>query len=261
MSSPKEIDLCSDVGSSFGRHRIGEDEAVIPAITSANIDCGWHAGDPMVMDRTVRMVLQEGVSPGAHPGFPDLMGFGQRNLDCTQDEIVNYVLYQLGALHAFCLAHGTRIAHVKPAGNLYLMAVERSDVAAACAEGAARFDTDLVYVALAGEKGERMAQAARQAGLRVAREFFADRAYSSEGTLVSRRLLGSLITDPVQAAERALQMIEQSTVDAIDGTVLHMEAQTICVHSFQTGSGRMAKTIREVLLKAGISLKPMTQLV
>jgi UPF0271 protein len=248
------------VGASFGKHRIGEDDQVMQWITSANIDCGWHAGDPVEMDRTVRLALGNGVGVGAHPGFPDLMGFGQRNLHCSPHEIVRYLLYQIGALAAFCRVHSVPLVHVKPAGNLYLMAVEQADIAKACAEAVARFDTGLILVTLAGRKGEPAAEAGRAAGLKVAREFFADRAYTPEGTLVSRRLPGSLITDPTQAAERVLEVLEEGSVRAIDGTRLDIEAHTVCVHSFQPGSATLARTIREAVEREGGVFRPLRSL-
>jgi len=256
-----KIDFCSDVGSSFGKYRIGEDEEVMKYITSANIDCGWHAGDPVVMDRTVNLAMQNDVNVGAHPGFPDPLGFGQRNMDCTQNEIIQYILYQLGALQAFCTANKTSLTHVKPAGNLYLMAAEHKDVAEACAEAIFRFDPNLVFVTLAGQKGDMMSEIGKKASLRVAREFFADREYTSEGTLVSRRLPGSLITDAVHSAERVLMVLEENRLIASDGTTLHIKANTICIHSFQSGSAAMARSIREILERNSVTFEAMDRLV
>ena len=167
-----KIDLNCDMGESFGAYKLGLDEEVIKYITSANIACGWHAGDPLVMNKTVRMAVEHGVGIGAHPGYPDLLGFGRRNMDCTPEEIRNYVIYQIGALQAFCKVHGTKLSHVKPHGALYLTAVEREDVARAIAEAILSVDENLIYVALAGAKGERMRRIGEEVGLRVAYEAF-----------------------------------------------------------------------------------------
>lgn len=257
----KKIDFCADVGSSFGKHIIGEDEAVFQHITSANIDCGWHGGDPVVMATTVQLAKTNQVNAGAHPGFPDLLGFGQRNMACSPSEIFNYIVYQVGALNAFCVINGVGLTHVKLAGNLYLVAVEDEDIAKASAQAVAEFDSNLIFVVLAGKKGDSMAEIARRAGLRVAREFFADRAYTEQGMLLSRKLEGSLITDPMKAAERVLRVLEDNKVEAVDGTDVFIDAQTICVHSFQTGSGKMAALIRQELEGHKAIFAPMTELV
>ena len=256
-----KIDICSDVGGSFGKHHIGEDEAVMKYITSANVDCGWHGGDPLVMNQTVIWAVQNRVAVGAHPGFPDLLGFGQRYLDCTADEIIHYLIYQLGALKAFCDLQKVKLTHVKPAGSLYLVAVEKPEVAQACAEAIVNFDSSLIFVTLAGQKGDMAAEAGKKAGLRVAREFFADRAYTGEGTLVSRRLPDSLIKDKTRAAERVLELIEDNRLIANDGTPLFLKADTICIHSFQPGSAAMAQSIQRALLDNGITLQSMADFV
>jgi UPF0271 protein len=253
----KHIDLNCDMGESFGAYALGMDAAVIPYIASANIACGWHAGDPLVMDRTVKMAVAHGVGVGAHPGYPDLMGFGRRNLDCTPDEIRNYVIYQVGALQAFCAAHGTRLRHVKPHGALYLTAVENETVARAVAEAVVAVDPDLLYVALAGAKGERMRTIGESVGLKVVYEAFPDRAYTSVGTLVSRKKPGAIIQDPRQVASRALTMAKEKKVIAEDGTVIPLEAQTLCVHGDTPSAVDLVKGIRETLEAEGIQIRPM----
>ena len=197
------IDLNCDMGESFGAYKLGMDEEVMQYITSANIACGYHAGDPQVMEATVRMALAQGVGIGAHPGYPDLMGFGRRNMDCTRDQIRTFVIYQMGALQGFCAAAGTSLAHVKPHGNLYLTAVENEMVATAIAEAIVSFDPSLPYLALAGAKGEMVTRIGTQMGLKVVYESFPDRAYTSEGNLVPRKMEGAVIHDPrSEEAER-----------------------------------------------------------
>ena len=257
----ERIDFCSDVGGSFGKHIIGEDELVIQYITSANIDCGWHGGDPVIMNKPVQLAKSHDVNVGAHPGLPDLLGFGQRNMSCTAFEIYNYVLYQLGAFNAFCVTNGIEPSHVKLAANLYHMAIENEDTAKACADAVVQFDPKLIFVTFAGEKGDIMTDAARGAGLDVVREFFPDRAYNGDGTLVSRQLEGCLISDPSEATERVMRVIEEKKVKAIDGTDIFIEAQTICVHSWQKGAGKMAAMIRSDLERHGVVFTPMADLV
>jgi UPF0271 protein len=251
------IDLNCDMGESFGAYKLGLDEEVIKYITSANIACGWHAGDPLVMDRTVRLAKENGVGAGAHPGYPDLMGFGRRNMDCLPEEIRHYVVYQIGALKAFCDVHGVPLRHVKPHGNLYLTAVENETVARAVAEAIVSVDPELIYVALAGAKGQLMTRIGREMGLKVAYEAFPDRAYTPEGTLVSRRSPGAVIKEPERVAERALKMAAEGRVVAADGTEISLEAQTLCVHGDTPGAVNLVRQIRELLEKEGLEVKPI----
>jgi UPF0271 protein len=253
----KRIDLNCDMGESFGAYKLGMDEAVIQYITSANIACAWHAGDPAVMNHTVAIAVEHGVGVGAHPGYPDLLGFGRRNMDCTMEELRNYVIYQVGALQAFCSAHGTRLQHVKPHGALYLTAVENEDVARAVAEAIVRVNPDLLYVALAGAKGELMTRIGQEVGLKVVYEAFPDRAYSPEGTLVSRRQPGAIIKDPQAVSERALQMVKENAVIAVDGTTIPLEAQTLCVHGDNPKAVDLVKGIRGMLEADGVAVTPM----
>jgi UPF0271 protein len=245
------------MGESFGAYKLGLDEEVIRYITSANIACGWHAGDPLVMDRTVRMAKDHGVGVGAHPSYPDLLGFGRRNMTCSAEEIRNYMVYQIGALRAFCDVHGAKLRHVKPHGNLYLTAVEDENTARAIAEGIVSFDSDLMYVGLAGSKGKLMTRIGVEVGLKVVLEAFPDRAYTADGTLVSRKHPGAVIKEPERVAERALKMARENKVIAIDGTEIHLEAETLCVHGDTPGAVNLVKQIRERLEKEGIEVKPM----
>jgi UPF0271 protein len=251
------IDLNCDMGESLGAYKLGLDGEAIKYITSANIACGWHAGDPMVMDRTVKMAKENGVGVGAHPGYPDLLGFGRRNMDCLPDEIRNYLVYQIGALKGFCDVHGVRLRHVKPHGNLYLTAVENEIVARAVAEAIVSVDPELIYVTLARAKGDLMSRIGKELGLKVAYETFPDRAYTREGTLVSRRQPGAVIKEPGEVAQRALKMAREGKVIATDGTELSLVAQTLCVHGDTPGAIYLLMQIRELLEKEGIEVKSM----
>jgi len=253
----KAIDLNCDMGESFGAYTLGMDHEAIRYITSANIACGWHAGDPLVMNRTVQMASENDVGVGAHPGYPDLLGFGRRSMDCTPEEIKNYLVYQIGALQAFCRVHGTRLRHVKPHGALYLTAVEKEDVARAVAEAIVSVDQNLMFVALAGVKGEVMRSIGREVGLHVVYEAFPDRAYTPEGALASRRIPGAVIRDPEVVAERALRMAAEGKIIATDGTVIEIEAQTLCVHGDNPAAVDLVRTIRQTLESDHILVAPM----
>ena len=256
----KSIDLNCDMGESFGRYTLGLDEEVIKAITSANVACGWHAGDPLVMDATVAMARESGVGVGAHPGYPDLLGFGRRNMDCTLEEIRAYVTYQIGALQAFCTAHGMKLQHVKPHGNLYLSMLEDEDLARAVAEAVARVDPQLICLTLAGAKNRNMTRACEALGLKVAYEAFPDRAYTVDGTLVSRRKPGAVIHDPAQATERALRMARDNEVIAEDGTRIPLEVHTLCVHGDTVTAVDLVKQISQGLTSEGLAVKPLGEI-
>ena len=232
------------MGESFGVYKLGLDEEVIQYITSANIACGWHAGDPLVMRKTVQMAKEHGVAIGAHPGFPDLLGFGRRNMDCTSEEIRDYLVYQIGAMQAFARALGTKVEHVKAHGNLYLMASSDEKAAASIAEAIASVDPDLIWVVLGGTKGNMLNEVGRKVGLRVAWEGFPDRAYDPEGILVSRRQPGAVIKDPEVVAERAL-MMARGKVIAVDGKEIPLSVHTLCVHGDTPGAVGLVKRIRE----------------
>ncbi len=250
-----QIDLNCDMGEAFGDYKLGNDEGIIKYISSANIACGWHAGDPMVMDKTVRLAVENGVAIGAHPGYPDLMGFGRRDMGCTAREITNYLIYQIGALQAFCRAWGTRLTHVKPHGSLYNKAAADEATARAIAEAIIRVDPRLVYVALAGSGGGFMKDIASEMGLNVIYEAFPDRAYTSSGALVSRREAGAVLHDPQVVAARALKMARDGLVTASDGTEIAINPQTLCVHGDNPQAMELARTIREILNANGITVK------
>lgn len=253
--SAYRIDLNSDVGESFGNYKLGLDEQVIPLITSANIACGFHAGDPGVMRRTISLARDHGVAVGAHPGLPDLLGFGRRSMDVSQQEIRDYTTYQIGALQAFTLAAGVRLQHVKPHGALYNMAVRDSRIWETVAAAMADIDTDLILFVLAGSNRKDLEAVGQRCGIRVAFEFFADRAYNPDGSLVPRSLEGAVIHDHDLAAERVIKMATGGTVVCIDGSEIELAAETICVHGDNPSALALVKKIRETLTGAGVSLQ------
>ncbi|HJZ77064.1 MAG TPA: 5-oxoprolinase subunit PxpA [Vicinamibacterales bacterium] len=246
------IDINSDLGESFGAYSIGHDEGLMHAITSANVAAGFHAGDPSVLRDTVRLAKANGVAVGAHPGFPDLVGFGRRELNVTAREAEDMVLYQVAAVAGVAATEGVRIQHVKPHGALFNMAVRNAELAAAIARAVAAFDRNLI---LFGLPGSEILAAGRAAGLRVAAEVFADRAYEADGSLASRRKPGSVIHDPDAVVARAVRMAKERTVVATDGSVVPLEADTICVHGDTPGSDALAAQIRAGLEAAGITVK------
>lgn len=257
MAMSRKIDLNSDVGESFGTYKLGLDEEVIPLITSANIACGWHAGDPAVMKRTVSLTKRHGVAPGAHPGFPDLLGFGRRNMDVTLEEIEDYFAYQIGALAAMASLAGSTLQHVKPHGALYNMAAKDTRIWESAAKILSRLDRDLILVVMAGPHRTEIEEIGRRYGIRIAFEFFADRAYNPDGTLVSRREPGAVFHDDRFASERALKMVREGKVVCMDGTEISLKADTICVHGDNPNAVSLTKQIREKLIDSGIQVAPM----
>jgi UPF0271 protein len=257
MKAKTKIDLNSDVGESFGAYRIGLDEEVIPLISSANIGCGFHGGDPSVMRQTVALAQEHGVALGAHPGFPDLIGFGRRKIDATLEEIRDYVIYQIGALQAFATMQNMKLQHVKAHGALYNMAEQDVRIWEAIAQVIAGIDRQLILVAIAGPMREEVKEIGRRYGIRVAFEFFADRAYNRDGSLVSRREPGAVIHDPQQAAERVLKMVTEKRIVAKDGADIEVVADTICVHGDNPAAVRLTKQIRESLMASGVEVVPM----
>jgi UPF0271 protein len=251
------IDLNSDMGESYGAYTIGADEEVLHFVTSANVACGWHGGDPSVMRRTIQRAKELGVRVGAHPSYPDLLGFGRRVMQITREEARDYLLYQIGALRAFAEALGVQLQHVKPHGAIYNAAVKDRELSLGIAEGVADAGGDLILVGL---PGSLLLKAGQEAGLRVAREAFGDRAYNEDGTLVSRKIAGSLITDPDTVAERVLGFT-RGTVKAITGREIRVEAETICLHGDTPGAGAIARRVRERLEAAGIVPRPLGEFV
>jgi len=246
------IDINSDTGESFGAYTIGHDGGLFKSITSANVAAGFHAGDPSVLRDTIRLAKRHGVAVGAHPGFPDLVGFGRRELNVTPKEAEDIVLYQVAAVAGICAAEGLTLQHVKPHGALFNMAVRNRELSDAIARGVAVFDKGLI---LFGLPGSEILNAGRAAGLRVAAEVFADRAYEPDGSLASRKKPGSVIHDPATVVARAIRMVKDRNVVAIDGSQVPLEADTICVHGDTPGSDDLAAKIRAGLEAAGVTVK------
>jgi len=259
MEKGFKIDLNSDVGESFGVYKIGLDEEVIPLISSANIACGFHAGDPAVMRRTIALAKEHGVALGAHPGFPDLLGFGRRNMDATMEEIRDYITYQIGALQAFAASQGMNLQHVKAHGALYNMAAQDMRITQAITESVSRLDKDLILVMLPGPKKDEVLEIGKYYGIRVVFEFFADRGYNSDGTLVSRREPGAMIHDHQFAADRVLKMVTEGKIASKDGIEIEVASDTVCVHGDNPAAVRLIEQIRESLLSSGVEITPMEQ--
>ena len=253
-----KIDLNCDLGESFGAYTIGRDADVLPLITSASIACGWHAGDPVIMEKTVRLAKENGISAGAHPGFPDLMGFGRRNMTLSAAETRAYILYQLGALDAFCKAAGTPLHHVKPHGALYNMAAKDPSLAAAVCDAVKSYNPNLII--LAQESGHLYKEAVK-AGLPAAAEVFADRAYEEDGSLVSRSKPGSMITDPEEALQRVLGMVKDHKVTAITGKTIELKADSVCIHGDNEHAVEFAAKIRKTLADNGIEITPLYNII
>jgi UPF0271 protein len=251
-----KIDLNSDVGESFGNYKLGMDEDVIPLISSANIACGFHAGDPAVMKRTIAIARENGVAIGAHPGFPDLIGFGRRNLDASLEEIKDYVTYQVGAIQAFAVAQKMKLQHVKPHGALYTMAVQNPAIWDAVAEAIAALDKDLILFVLAGSNRSELKAIAAKHGIRMGFEFFGDRAYNRDGSLVSRKEPGAVIDDHEIVAEKVLKMVQEGKVVCQDDSEIDMAADTICVHGDNPSALALVKNIRKALLTSGVEIAP-----
>ena len=253
----KRVDLNCDLGESFGNYTCGLDAEVIPHISSANVACGFHASDPLVMMKTVALAKQHGVSVGAHPGYPDLVGFGRRNMTVSPAELKAMVQYQIGALQAFCKAQGVVLQHVKPHGAMYNMAAKDRKLADAICEAIGEVDSSLI---LLGLSGSRMLEAAKETGLPWASEVFADRAYEEDGSLTPRALPGSVITDEEEAIARVLQMVQNGTVTSRSGKTIPIQADSICLHGDGVKAVEFAKRIRAELTAAGVEIVPLTAL-
>ena len=245
------IDLNSDVGESFGRWTLGDDTAMFRSVSSANVACGFHAGDPSVIRRTCREAAAAGVVIGAHVGYRDLAGFGRRFLDIAPDELADDVVYQIGALQALAAAEGARVRYVKPHGGLYNAIVTHTAQAQAVVDAVKSVDPSLPIMGLPGSEVLRLAEAA---GLRAVTEAFADRAYNPDGTLVSRSIPGAVLEDPDQVAEHVLRMATESAVRTIDGSILKIRAESICVHGDSPGAVAMATAVKSALGDAGVSI-------
>ena len=239
-----QVDLNSDLGESFGAYTIGMDSEILKYVSSANVACGWHAGDPMVMEKTVALAAEAGTAVGAHPGYPDLMGFGRRNMVVTPAEAKAYMKYQIGALLAFTESRGIKMQHVKPHGAFYNMAAVDEKLADAICEGIYEVDPSLILLGLANSK---MISSAEKIGLPAASEVFADRAYNDDGTLVSRKLPGAVIHDRELAIARTVRMVTEGVVETASGKLIPIKADSICVHGDNPSALEFVKNIKAAL--------------
>ncbi|MDY4583380.1 MAG: 5-oxoprolinase subunit PxpA [Candidatus Faecousia sp.] len=247
------IDLNSDLGESFGAYKMGRDEEILPLVSSVNAACGFHAGDPTVMANTAALCRDSGTALGAHPGFPDLQGFGRRNISVSAQDARNLILYQIGAMGAFCKSVGIRMQHVKPHGALYNMAAKDPVLARAICEGIQAYDPSLILLGLSGSEMLRQAQAI---GLPWAAEVFADRAYEEDGTLVARTKPGAMITDEEEAVRRVIGMIKNHTVTSITGKEIEICPDSVCVHGDSEKALLFVRKIRAALDREGITVQP-----
>ena len=249
------IDLNSDIGESFGRWELGDDEAMLDLVTSANIACGFHAGDPSTIARTARWSVQRDVRIGAQVAYRDLAGFGRRFVDASRTELTDDVVYQIGGLQALAAAAGGTVTYVKPHGALYNTAVHHEEHASAVIDAVAAVDPGL---AVLGLPGSRLLDLADRRGLRVVREAFADRGYTPSATLVSRREPGAVLHDPDAVAERVLRMVGDGVVEAVDGSSVTLEVDSVCVHGDSPAAVAMARAVREILSANGVEVKPFS---
>lgn len=246
-----QIDLNSDLGESFGRYTIGNDDKIIPLITSANVACGYHASDPVVMMETIQRVKEAGIAVGAHPGLPDLMGFGRRSMAISNEEAKAYTLYQISAIGGMCKAVGVKLQHVKPHGALYNMAAKDYDLSKAICEAIYEYDKDLIVMGLSGSE---MIKAAKDCGLKSASEVFADRAYEEDGTLVNRRKPGAMIEDEDEAINRVIRMIKEGKVTSITGKDIDIKADSVCVHGDGAKALLFVEKIRKTFVENEIEI-------
>lgn len=251
------VDLNCDMGESFGRYKLGHDEEVIRYISSANVACGFHASDPHVMRHTVEIAAAHGVRIGAHPGLPDLPGFGRRAMGVSPEETYDFFIYQIGALRAFVEVAGQRLQHVKMHGALLEMALANPDQAKAMCAATKAIDGQLIWVAPSGTTTD----AATTAGLRLAEEFYCDRAYNRDKSLVSRKIAGAVIKDLPKVKQRVEQALERGTVHTLDGVEMDLPFQTICVHGDTPGAVEIAQLIREICREKGVAMRPLADLI
>ncbi|MEM1549990.1 MAG: 5-oxoprolinase subunit PxpA [Candidatus Methanomethylicia archaeon] len=254
-----KVDLNCDLGESFGRYKLGFDEEIMPHITSANIACGFHAGDPNIMRKTVKLAIKNNVEIGSHPGLPDLLGFGRRWIEVEKEDIVNYMLYQMGALDAFIKAEGGKMLHVKPHGALYNKAAVNEEVSEAIIEAIEKYNPELILVGLAKSK---MIEVSEKHKIKYAIEAFADRAYMSDGSLAPRSMKGSVITNINEIIERAINMLKYGKVKTIDGKEIEIgKVTTICIHGDTPGAVEIASNLKKKLIESGIEVTKMVNIV
>jgi UPF0271 protein len=253
------IDINCDLGESYGAFKVGNDEKIMPHITSANIACGFHAGDPVIMAQTINLAKKHNVAIGAHPGYPDLLGFGRREMQLTSEEVKNYAIYQVSALQGFAKVAGVSLQHVKPHGALYNTAAKDEKLSEAIVDAVKALNHNLIIFA---PLNSALAKAAVESGLRVAYEVFADRAYNSDGSLVSRKQPNAIIQEPQKVMERVIKMVKEGTVLAVNGEVVNLgEVHTICVHGDTPTAIELAKALKKGLIKVGIEVKPVSSFI
>ncbi|MBG9588686.1 LamB/YcsF family protein [Cytobacillus firmus] len=250
------VDINCDMGESFGSYKMGRDEEILDHITSANIACGFHAGDPATMRKTVRMALDKNVGLGVHPGLQDLHGFGRRDINITPQEAYDLVVYQIGALYAFVKSEGGKLQHVKPHGALFNMASKSASLSEAIAEAVYKVEPELILFGLSG--GE-LVKAGRKIGLRSANEVFSDRTYQEDGSLTSRRESNALITDHSAAVNQVIRMVKEGKVHSVQGTDVAIEANTICIHGDGESALVFAQYIPKALNEAGIQVAKISE--
>ncbi len=252
-----KVDINSDLGEGFGIYKAADDESIMALVSSANVACGFHAGDPVVMDRTVRLALQHNVDVGAHIGYADRQGFGRRRIALEKRELELLALYQLGALRAIAEAAGHRLTHANFHGALGNISFVDADVADVLLKAVRTFDRELIFIALSNTEAEK---AALRFGLKVVRSFLADRAYDNRGLPVSRNIEGSVIKDPVKIRERIIRILQDGTVETIDGESIKMAAESILIHSDTPGAVELGKAIRDSVIEAGAEIAPVSLL-
>jgi UPF0271 protein len=247
------IDINCDLGESYGEFKVGNDAKIMPYITSANIACGFHAGDPMTMAQTINLAKKHKVAIGAHPGFPDLMGFGRREMQLTSEEVKNYFIYQINAIQGFAKAVNLSLQHVKPHGALYNMAVKDEKLSKAIIAAVKAVDSNLIVFA---PPNSALARITARNSLRAAYEFFADRAYNSDGNLVSRKQLNAIVQEPKKVIERVARAVSERTVLAVNGEVVSLgEVHTVCVHGDTSNAVELTRILKKGLIKKGIDVK------
>lgn len=253
------VDINCDMGEGYGQFIVGNDAEIMPYITSANVACGFHAGDPLTIAQTIALAKKHGVAVGAHPGYPDLMGFGRREMKLTYEEAKSYIIYQIGALQGFAKIFGITLQHVKPHGAMYNTALKDVELARAITEAVLELDPRLIIFA---PPKSALAKTATYAGLRVAHEFFADRAYNSDGSLVSRKVAGAVIEEPKKVVERTVKAVKEGVVESVNGELVELgTVHTICIHGDTPSASKLAQALRESLARSNIEVKPVSQFI
>jgi len=256
-----KVDINCDMGESMGAYRIGKDEEVINYITSANVGCGFHASDPSVMEKTVELCRKHGVMAGAHPGYPDILGFGRRFMEVSERDLINYVIYQVGALKGFLGIHGVPLQHVKLHGALYNYLADSEEVFVKIIDSVRRAFGDVIFLTLGSQKASDFKARCGKEGVRIALEAFPDRLYTDEGGLLRRSFENSVLRDPVLIAERAINMVKGKGVESVGGRWIAMDVDTICIHGDSTASVEAARLIRTRAKEEGVAVRPLGEII